>query len=416
MDATESLRMAWSAIRDHRLRSSLTTLGVVIGVAAVVTFVTLGASLEGAILGDVAAGQSPTIAVSTQLEGQGGPPGFGGDQPVFTERDVERIESLEGVATAVPVGTVPLSSISFGGQSVAFGEMTATTPAYFESVGLDNFSAGESFDSGRAEVVLNAPAAAVFAANVSVGDTVTVTPSGGEPVEATVAGVLAPATGGVFQPGTVQPRLFGPVDPFYRTTQTSPATGEEERAFSQLTVVAADFERVDATADAVRAYLADESDARLLLPAAYEATVQTNEEFVAQIQRVLDTLTGFVTGIAVISLVVGAIGIANIMLVSVTERTREIGIMKAVGFQNRDVLQLFLVEAVVLGVIGSLVGVGVGVLAGYVATGFLDLPFVYPVTWTGVAVVVGVVVGVVAGLYPAWDAARVDPIDALRYE
>jgi putative ABC transport system permease protein len=123
-----------------------------------------------------------------------------------------------------------------------------------------------------------------------------------------------------------------------------------------------------------------------------------------------------VTGIAVISLVVGAIGIANIMLVSVTERTREIGIMKAVGFQNRDVLQLFLVEAVILGLVGAVVGVVVGVLAGWAATEILDLPLTVPLKWAGVAVVVGVLVGVVAGLYPAWNGARIDPIEALRYE
>ncbi|MFC7115131.1 ABC transporter permease [Natronoarchaeum sp. GCM10025703] len=144
--------------------------------------------------------------------------------------------------------------------------------------------------------------------------------------------------------------------------------------------------------------------------------MQTNEQFVEQIQNVLNTFTGFITGIAVISLVVGAIGIANIMLVSVTERTREIGIMKAVGFQNRDILQLFLVEAVILGLIGSVVGILVGILGGYAVTRVLDLPFTFPLEWAVIAVVVGIVVGVVAGLYPAWDGARTDPIEALRYE
>jgi putative ABC transport system permease protein len=102
--------------------------------------------------------------------------------------------------------------------------------------------------------------------------------------------------------------------------------------------------------------------------------------------------------------------------VSVTERTREIGIMKAVGAQDRDVLQLFLTEAVVLGGVGSVLGVAVGLVGGFVATAALDLPLLYSPGWAAVAVVVGVVVGVLAGLYPAWNAARVDPIEALRYE
>ena len=95
---------------------------------------------------------------------------------------------------------------------------------------------------------------------------------------------------------------------------------------------------------------------------------------------------------------------------------REIGIMKAIGAQNRDILQLFLVEAVVLGVAGAVVGTLLGVLGGYVATRYVELPMTFPVEWAGVAVVVGLLVGAVAGLYPAWDAARTDPIDALRYE
>ena len=128
------------------------------------------------------------------------------------------------------------------------------------------------------------------------------------------------------------------------------------------------------------------------------------------------SLTTFITSIAVISLVVGAIGIANIMLVSVTERTREIGIMKAVGAQNRDVLPVFLTQAVLLGIIGSVFGVALGALAGYAATRYVGLPLVFAYEAVPVAIGVGLLVGVVTGLYPAWNAARVDPIDALRYE
>jgi putative ABC transport system permease protein len=100
----------------------------------------------------------------------------------------------------------------------------------------------------------------------------------------------------------------------------------------------------------------------------------------------------------------------------VTERTREIGIMKAVGAQNRDVLGLFLVESVILGVIGSVLGIGLGVAGAALATTLLEFGLVLPFAWFAVAVAVGVLVGVFAGLYPAWRAARTDPIEALRYE
>ncbi|MFC7082107.1 ABC transporter permease [Halorussus caseinilyticus] len=104
------------------------------------------------------------------------------------------------------------------------------------------------------------------------------------------------------------------------------------------------------------------------------------------------------------------------MLVSVTERTKEIGIMKAVGAQNRDVLQLFLLEAVLLGTFGSILGIPVGVGGAYLAGQYIGLSLVLPFEWFAIAVAVGVLVGVVAGLYPAWSAAKTDPIDALRYE
>jgi putative ABC transport system permease protein len=104
------------------------------------------------------------------------------------------------------------------------------------------------------------------------------------------------------------------------------------------------------------------------------------------------------------------------MLVSVTERTREIGIMKAVGAGNRDILVLFLVEAVLIGIVGAVFGTLLGIAGGFLIGEYIGIPYVFPTEWAAVAVLVGVLVGVLAGLYPAWDAARTDPIDALRYE
>ncbi|AGN00757.1 hypothetical protein L593_04030 [Salinarchaeum sp. Harcht-Bsk1] len=416
MDVLESLRMAWQSIGSHRLRSALTLLGVVIGVGAVITFVVLGASLEEAVVGELTTGRSPAMTVFTQPEGADGFGGFDGGQVVFTERDLEEIRALQGVETVVPQGTVSLSGVTYANQTVGLPALTATTPAYFEETGEENFSAGGPFEPGEAQVVLNQQAATVFRTNVSVGDEIEIRRDGGETVTATVVGILEAPDDTAFGPSVSLPQVYGPTDPFVQTTLESPTTGERQRVYSRLTVVAVDYDRVDDVSDRVSTYLESDSDAAQLLPGSYETVVRTNEQFVRQIQTVLNRFTGFVTAIALISLVVGAVGIANIMLVSVTERTREIGIMKAVGFQNRDVLQLFLVEAVVLGLFGAILGLAVGMLAGYGVTQWLDLPFVLPVTWGAVAILVGIVVGVIAGLYPAWSAARIDPIEALRYE
>lgn len=413
MNPFESFRMSVRAIRGHRLRSVLTTLGVAIGVAAVITFVTLGASLQADVIGEVSGGQSPSMTVSAApAQDQPGPPGDG--QAVFTEHDVDRLRGVEDVDAVVPRGSVPISGLAAGGRTLGYNQLTATTPAHFEYVARADFESGGPFRQGVREVVVNEPAARLFPGNVSVGDTVTVVRQNGSRVDATVAGVLSGSDGPFGN--TPLPQVFVPTDPFYDNSLAAPSSDDPQRVYPSLTVVATSFETIETVQGDVRGYLNGESDARALKPDSYEFRVQTVEDLVDQIRGLLDTFTAFVTGVAVISLVVGSIGIANIMLVSVTERTREIGIMKAVGAQNTDVLQLFLVEAVVLGVLGSLAGIVLGVLGAFAATEYVGLPMTFPVEWAGIAVAVGILVGVAAGLYPAWSAAKTDPIDALRYE
>ncbi len=407
--------MSLRAIRGHRLRAVLTTLGIVIGVAAVITFVTLGASLQTEVVGEITGEQSPAMQVVSGPASDGPGMSFGGSgQAVFTEHDVRELHDVQGVAEVIPSGGVAISGIRYGNQTLAYNRFTATTPPYFRYQTTAVFSSGEPFTMGERELVLNEPAATLFERNVTAGDTVTIVRPNGDTVNATVAGVVEAATGPFDD--FAAPQVYGPVDPFYDTRLQSPTTGERQRVYPTLTVIASDFGIIQPTQERVLEYLRTESDARRLTPSAYEFSAITAQDVVDQVLSILDTFTAFITGVAVISLVVGAIGIANIMLVSVTERTREIGIMKAVGAQNRDVLELFLAEAVILGFVGSIAGVVVGVLGGYAATRYVGLPMTFPIVWAGVAVVVGVVVGVAAGLYPAWDAASTDPIDALRYE
>ena len=410
MDPRETLSIAVRSLRSHKLRSALTVLGVVIGIAAVVTFVTVGASLRADIVGEIEGSSANNVYVLSTPAADEGPPDA--PRPVFTEHDVSQLREIEGAVRVVPQGSVPVSALTYGNDTVGRQQVTATTPAAFDGA---TFLAGRAFESGTREIVVNERARTIFEGNLSVGDRLAVTQRNGEAVNVTVVGVVnATGTELPFESFVSQARFYFPTEPFYETIVESPALGVNQRAYLQVTVVA-DPSSLSATKDAVRAYL-DDSDAAQLQPAGYELSARTSGDIADSLEDLIGRLTRFVTGLAVLSLVVGAVGIANIMLVSVTERTREIGVMKAVGGRNRDVLVLFMTEAALLGVLGALIAVPVGLAGGWAATVYADIGLTVPLGWMVVAVAVGLLVGALAGLYPAWRAARVDPIDALRRE
>jgi len=411
MDPRESGTIALRSIRSHKLRSTLTVIGVVIGIASVVTFATFGASVESEIVGGIADSGANNVYVFGQPDSE---EGFDQAlQPVFTEYDIDQLTAIPGVESVVPRGTIPVNSVTHRGDTVSIQQATATTP---NAVTNETLVAGRGFRTGQNETVLNRAAVeTTFRENVSVGDEITVQLTD-ETWNLTVVGVVNGTRGelpvGNFGP---QPEFYVPADPYYQAIVESPSANARQRAYPQLTVVAEPAQTL-AVSDAVERYLQGDSDARQLAPDGVELVARTSGDFAEQISDVIEQITRFVTGIAVIALVVGAIGIANIMLVSVTERTREIGIMKAVGARNRDVMELFLLEATLLGTGGALLGLPLGLVVGWAATRYAEVGFAFAPFWSALAVGVGVLVGVVAGLYPAWRAARVDPIDALRYE
>ncbi|MFD1684933.1 ABC transporter permease [Halobellus litoreus] len=411
MDPRESFTIAARSIRSHKLRSTLTVLGVVIGIASVVTFATFGASVESEIVGGIAdSGANNVYVLGQPAEEEGFEQAL---QPIFTEYDLRQLAGLPGVEAVIPRGSIPANSVTHGGDTVSIQGATATTPA---AVTNETLVAGRSFRSGANETVLNRAAAeTTFEGNLSVGDEITVRGSD-ETWNLTVVGVVNGTAGelpiGNFGP---QPQFYLPADPYYQAVVESPGANARQRAYPQVTVVADPAETLAVT-ESVETYLQEQSDARQLAPQGVELVARTSGDFAEQISDVIEQITRFVTGIAVIALVVGAIGIANIMLVSVTERTREIGIMKAVGARNRDVMELFLLEATLLGAVGAFLGLPLGLVVGWAATRYAEVGFAFAPFWSALAVLVGVLVGVVAGLYPAWRAARVDPIDALRYE
>ncbi|WP_254535956.1 ABC transporter permease [Halomarina litorea] len=410
MNLVESVRFAWRDLRGHPLRSALTALGVVIGVATVIALVTLSASLQAGLVGDITT-DAATVNVWAGPAAGADTPGSG-TRPVFTDSDVRALAAIEGVADVTPRASTGLGTVEVGGRTIAGRGAVAVEAAYFDPGDVQR---GRAFHDGAPELVVNPAGLALLGEGVDVGDTVRITRSE-ETIEATIVGVLHGSDAqDPFDGLGEKPRIYVPMDPFYERTVALP-DGTRERAYPILFVRGTDPAATDAIAERALTVLEAESDASTLLPEGYVFEAQTNAQFLDLLLELVRTLTGFVLGVAVVSLGVGSIGIANVVLASVSERTHEIGIMKAIGARERDVLLLFLVESVTLGTLGAVAGALVGLATGVVAATLIDLPVVVPWEWVGLALGMGVVVGVVAGLYPAWSAGRVDPVVALRSE
>jgi len=409
MKLTESFRISWRAITGHKLRSSLTTLGIIIGVGAVIVFMVLGGAFEANIAQDIQEGNDePGMWVNTQQQAGG----FGGtqfvDAAIYTESDVAALESIDGVEYVAPEASLPVAQLNHGDQQRTGGfAIEATTGDRLE----EDITTGESF-SADDELVLSAEATDLVEGELGVGDEVELSYEDGTSKTFTIVGLVDDTSSG--GNNLIPTAGYVSLDN-YQTTVATP-DGDQERAYSSMIVTAESAETLDETQEATLDYLQTESDAAQLKQDEYDIRAQTVDDAVDQIGDIIDQFTFLIGGIAAISLVVGSIGIANIMIVSVTERTREIGIMKAIGARKRDIIQLFIVEALILGVIGAVIGVAVGLGIGYLGATGIGWPMVYPVNWIAIAVVIGMTVGVLSGLYPAWRGARVDPIEALRHE
>jgi putative ABC transport system permease protein len=409
MKVTESFRISWRAITGHKLRSGLTTLGIIIGVGSVIVFMVLGGAFEQNIAQEIEEGNDePGMWVHTQQADSG----FG-DSPFvrakfFTDSDVAALESIDTVEFVAPSARFSVAQLTHDGHQRTGGfAVEATTPERLEGDVVE----GDTF-AAEDEIVLTEEATDLVEGGLSVGDEVEISFDGAGSGTFTVVGIVEPtSTGG----NSLVPTAGYVSLSNYETTIETP-DGNQERAYRDLIVAAESSEVLDQAQQDTLEYLRSDSDAAQLKEDEHVLKAQTVDDAIDQVGDIVDQLTVFIGGIAGISLVVGSIGIANIMIVSVTERTREIGVMKAVGARKRDVIQLFLVESVILGAIGALLGVLVGLGFGYLGVSVIGWPMVLPTDWILIAVFIGVTVGVLSGLYPAWRGAKVDPIEALRHE
>jgi putative ABC transport system permease protein len=414
MTIFDAFRIALEALSANRMRSALTVLGLVIGVGAVIALMAMGRGSEAAVTSRIQSLGSDLLFVRSNASRDGRVSQGFGSGSTLNIKDAEALADAfaeSGRAMVAPeVGS--RAQIVAGRENVR-ARITGVTPEY-EFVRNFGVSDGEFVSQNhvdrRAMVAIlgSAVAETLFGNESPVGERVRID---GKPF--TVIGVLESkgSTGLGFEDDlvmapitTVQQRLSRG-----RTVRGSPRV-------SSINVQAANSEVLDEVMEEIAAVLRREH--RILGDDDFSITSQ--EETLAAFREVTATFTIFLGAIAGISLLVGGIGVMNIMLVSVTERTREIGIRKAIGARQRDVLMQFLLEASLL----SLVGGGVGVLAGWgmgKAMGYMELngqriETLIQADIVFLALAVSVAIGLFFGIYPAMRASRLDPIEALRHE
>ena len=406
MSFAESFRMAFQGVLSNRLRSLLTMLGITIGVAAVIVLVAVGHGSAVAVQQRIES--LGTNIVTIMPGGFGFGRGSGGRRSSFTQLTLKDVKALEDpnaapdIGTVTPVVNAQSVTTTLGAATYSPGQFVGTTPSYAEArktpVSAGTFVTPEQESQHARVVVLGQTVVSnLFGAADPLGQTIKVNGIG-----FTVAGVLqAKGTNGfqdqddiVIAPlSTTQELLTGVTGGLSQIVVEAKSSGQVNAAEAEATSILTPAHSSNGTAEF-----------RVLNQASLlSTTASTNHVF-----------TVLLAAVAAISLLVGGIGVMNIMLVTVTERTREIGIRKAIGARRSDVLAQFLTESVLLSVFGGLLGVAAGLLGSrFTIVGVQPVVESYSVF---LALGVGVAVGLFFGIYPANRAASLRPIEALRYE
>jgi putative ABC transport system permease protein len=401
-------RVALKALGRNKMRTLLTMLGMIIGVAAVITMVALGNGAQQQIEAQVQSGGTNLIMVRAGNYSRGGVSGGMGTSPKLKAKDVAAVREQ------VPGAQYLSASVGTRDQIVAAGQnwfsridgVDIELPLIrFWDIQFGDFFTSTDVNSAAKVAVLGSVVRDnLFGEGVdAVGQTIRIRNQSFK-----VVGVMALKGSGSF--GEDQDDVvFAP----YTTVQRK-LRGRDGTNISGITISARSADDIEATTARIEEVLRTEHE---LIPGQdNDFMVRTQDDMMSMLTSTTQTMTMFTLAIAVVSLVVGGIGIMNIMLVSVTERTREIGLRMAVGAKGQDVLWQFLVEAMALSLVGGLVGVGLGFAISEGLTQFLQWPTSVPVDAVAVSVSFAAVIGIVFGFYPAWKGAQLDPIESLRFE
>lgn len=406
MNLTESFLTALDSINANKLRSVLTMLGVIIGVAAVIALLAIGNGFTASITEDITSLGTNLLSISTERDNSGG-------YPALSLKDVEALSNpLNAPAVAQVAASAQVNEqVVFGGESVQTS-ITGITANYLAINNLQEMQLGDGLtqadlDTKARVAVLGAEIAATLFGDIyPIGQSIKI-----NGVSYEVIGVMLESGGGIG--GNTDDNVYIPLTTIQARLYTD-RTRTGQKAVSSISVQAAASEQVADAVEQVTETLRREH--QIGFGEEDDFSIFDQSVLLETAGTVTAALTAFLGAIAGISLVVGGIGIMNIMLVSVTERTREIGVRKAIGALRRDILAQFLLESLVLSLLGGVIGILLGWVVAEVAGSVLEVNTVIDPTTVAMSAGFAAAVGLIFGIYPAWRAASLRPIEALRYE
>jgi len=408
----DNFNLAYKNIRERMSRSILTLLGISIGVMAIISLMALGEGMNQAVMGELLP-LSDTILVQVG-EGfsifsmGGGSLDNGGEEEYLTERDITDVKRIWGI-NEVNTQLSGSGIMSYNGEDIGVSLTGMVVDAMEVQYGLEDFESGHLLQNGdQNKIIIGYDVAhEYFDADISVGSRIKVN---GE--KFFVNGIFSMQGSGGF---TSTDNIV-----LLTSRDFEKLTGESNIQSAMVTVI--DVNNVESIADEIEQVINEnhgEDDF---------ASATSMSSILESIQNVIGIMQMMLVAIASIALVVASIGIMNTMLTSVMERTREIGIMKAIGATNKDVMLIFIIEGMLVSIVGGIFGILLGVFGSQGITGLLtagpmagggsgmSLTPIISIGSIGLAVGVSLIVGVLSSLYPAWKAARMSPIEAVRYE
>ena len=405
MRVAPTFTVALRALRRNKLRSVLTALGIIIGVGAVIAMVGIGNGAKAQVEAQIASlGQNVILIFSGSTTSSGIRTGWGGAGTL-------KIEDAEAIRREVP-GVIGVSEEVVSTTQVAAGNQNWFTRIYGESADYFDirqwpladgapFTSQDVRSTNKVCVIGRTTATQIYGNENPIGQILRI-----KEVPFTITGILTPkglSTQGVDQDDIV-------IMP-YTSAMKRVIGGTNLR---NINVQIADPQQLEAAQQQIVSLLRQRHNIR---PGRDDDFTVRNQQEIAQAatatSRVMTLLLGAIAGV---SLLVGGIGIMNIMLVSVTERTKEIGVRKSIGARSRDILRQFLTEAVFISQAGGVLGILLGIVAGDLLAAWLKVDLIFPYGWAIAGLLVCSAIGIAFGLYPAYRAANLDPIEALRYE